>query len=153
RPIAKDGKVTFHRDVEPILQKNCQECHRPGEVGPFSLMTYKQAVNWAQDIKDFTKRREMPPWKVSDGIPFHNERAMTDKEIQTLADWVDGGTPMGNSKDALPAREFPKGWQLGEPDLILTPEDDFVVGPSGKDVFRCFVMPTRLTEDKHVVAV
>ncbi|MBI1830593.1 MAG: redoxin domain-containing protein, partial [Planctomycetes bacterium] len=61
RPIAKEGNVTYHRDVAPILQKHCQECHRPGEVGPFSLITYKQAVNWAKDIKDYTQRREMPP--------------------------------------------------------------------------------------------
>jgi peroxiredoxin/mono/diheme cytochrome c family protein len=151
--IAKEGKITYHRDVQPILQKHCQGCHRPGEVGPFSLMTYKQAVNWAQDIKDYTQRREMPPWKVSEGIAFHNERRLDDNELQTLADWADNGTPQGNPKDAPPPREFPKGWQLGEPDLILTPADDFVLGPSGKDVFRCFVMPTSLGEDKHVAAV
>jgi peroxiredoxin/mono/diheme cytochrome c family protein len=153
RPIAKEGKVTYHRDVQPILQKHCQECHRPGEVAPFSLLTYKQAVNWAQDIKDYTKRRDMPPWKLSEGIAFHNERRLSDQEIKTLADWADGGTPAGNPKDAPPPREFAQGWQLGEPDLILTPDDDFLLGPSGKDVFRCFVMPTKLTEDKYVAAV
>jgi peroxiredoxin len=153
RPIAKDGKVTYHRDVQPILQKHCQECHRPGEVGPFSLMTCKQAVNWAQDIKDYTKRREMPPWKVSAGIAFHNDRRLSDQEIKTLADWVDGGTPAGDPKDAPPPREFATGWRLGMPDLILSPEEDFLLGPSGKDVFRCFVMPTKLSEDKYVAAV
>jgi peroxiredoxin len=153
RAVAKEGKVTYHRDVEPIVQKHCQECHRPGEVGPFSLMTYKQAVNWAQDIKDYTKRREMPPWKLSQGIAFHNERRLSDQEIKTLADWADGGTPAGDPKAAPPPRKFVDGWQLGVPDLILTPEDDFLVGPSGKDLFRCFVMPTKLTEDKYVAAV
>ncbi len=151
--IAKDGKVTYHRDVQPIVQKHCQECHRSGEVGPFSLMTYKQAVNWAKDIKDYTQRREMPPWKLSEGIGFHNERRLTDQEIKTLADWADGGTPKGDANDAPPPREFAKGWQLGTPDLILSPEDDFVLGPSGKDVFRCYVLPTKLTEDRHVAAV
>src|SRR5262249_12954255 len=71
-----DGKVTYHRDVLPILQEQCQHCHRPGEVGPFSLTTYKQAVNWAQDIKDYTQSRKMPPWKAVEGGPFHNERKL-----------------------------------------------------------------------------
>lgn len=158
-PIPRDeapmkvGNVTYHRDVQPIIQKHCQECHRPGEVGPFSLMSYKQAVNWAKDIKDYTQRREMPPWKVSEGIGFKNERRLTDKEIKTLADWADGGTPKGEVSEAPPPREFPKGWQLGKPDVVLTPDDDFLLGPSGKDVFRCFVLPTKFTEDKYVAAV
>ncbi len=153
KQIAKEGKVTYHRDVQPILQKHCQQCHRTGEVGPFSLMTYKQAVNWAQDIKDYTQRREMPPWKVNDGVAFHNERRLTDMEIKTLADWADLGTPAGDPKDAPMPREFAKGWQLGTPDLILSPDDAFVLGPSGRDVFRCFVLPTKLTEDTYVAAV
>lgn len=153
KEIAADGKITYHREVQPILQKHCQNCHRPGEVGPFSLMTYKQAVTWAQDIKDYTQRREMPPWKISEGVPFHSERRLSDADIKTLAAWADGGTPAGNPKDAPEPREFTKGWQLGTPDLILSPTEEFVVGPSGKDVFRCFVMPTNLTEDKYVAAV
>ncbi len=153
KAIAKEGKVTYHRDVAPIMQKHCQECHRPGEVGPFSLMTYKQAVNWAQDIKIYTQKREMPPWKVSEGMAFHSERRLTEAEIKTLADWADHGTPAGDVKDAPAPRTFPKGWQLGTPDLILSPSDDFVLGPSGRDVFRCFVMPTKLKEEKYISAV
>src|SRR5262245_22375817 len=89
--------VTFHKDVLPILQKNCQTCHRPGEVGPFSLMTYKQATTWAEDIKEYTGSRQMPPWKPTEAaFAFYNERKLTDAEIKTLAAWVDGGTPEGN---------------------------------------------------------
>src|SRR5262249_30324445 len=77
RTVSKDGKVTYHRDVLPILQENCQGCHRPGEVGPFSLMTYKQAVSWASDIKEYTKSRQMPPWKITEGVSFHNERRLS----------------------------------------------------------------------------
>ena len=153
KAVAQDGKVTYHRDVAPILQKHCQQCHRPGEVGPFSLMTYKQAVNWAQDIKDYTQRREMPPWKVSEGFAFHNERKLTDGELKTLADWADGGTPAGDPSQAPPARKFTAGWQLGTPDLVLSATDEFVLGPSGKDVFRCFVLPTHMKEDQYVAAV
>lgn len=153
RVAAKDGKVTYHRDVAPILQTHCQVCHRPGEVGPFSLMTYKQAVNWAQDIKDYTRERKMPPWKAVEGGPFHNERKLTDKELATIAAWVDGGTPEGDPKDAPKPKSYTDGWQLGTPDLVLTMPEEMTIGPAGKDVFRCVVLPTGLTEDKHVVAV
>jgi peroxiredoxin len=151
RPIKKDGEITYYRDVLPILQSNCQQCHRPGEIGPFSLMTFKEAVNWAEDLKAYTESRQMPPWKITGGMPFHNERRMSDKDIATLAKWVDDGAPEGKSSDAPPPREFVTGWQLGQPDLVLTPSDEFVVGPGGPDLFRVFVMPTNLSEDKFVI--
>ena len=147
------GAVTYYRDVLPILQNNCQTCHRPGEVGPFALMTYRQAVNWAEDIKQYTQERKMPPWKPIEGAPFHSDRRLAGKDIKTLAAWVDGGTPEGNPKDAPLPRKFTEGWQLGKPDLVLTADGDFQVGPGGRDIFRWFAMPTHLTEDKHVVAV
>jgi len=150
---AADGTVTYYRDVLPILQERCQSCHRPGEVGPFSLMTYKHAVNWAADIKEYTQNRQMPPFKVAESLPLHNDRRMSAKEIATLAAWVDGGTPIGDPKQAPPEKKFVEGWQLGKPDIILTPDDNFVLGPNGNDVFRCFVMPTNLTEDVYVRAV
>ncbi|HEY7328298.1 MAG TPA: redoxin domain-containing protein [Gemmataceae bacterium] len=153
RKTRKEGTVTFYRDVLPIVQKNCQECHRPGAVGPFALMTYKQAVNWADDIKEYTQERKMPPWKPVAGPAFHSERKMPDKDIETLATWVDGGTPEGDPKDAPPPRQFVEGWQLGQPDLVLTVPEEMTVGASGPDLFRCFVLPTNLTEDKFVTAV
>lgn len=142
--------LTYHKDIAPILQKHCQGCHRPGEVGPFSLMTYKQAVNWAEDLKDYTARREMPPWKPVENVPFHNDRRMSDAEIKLLAQWVDGGTPEGNATDSPPPLKVSEGWQLGKPDLILN-TGDYHVGPSGPDAFRCFVIPTALDEDKYIV--
>jgi peroxiredoxin len=153
RKTRKDGSITFYRDVLPIVQKNCQECHRPGAVGPFALMTYKQAVNWADDIKEYVQERKMPPWKPVEGPAFLGERKLSDKEIATLTAWVDGGTPEGDPKDAPPPRQFVEGWQLGQPDLILTVPEEMTVGPSGPDLFRCFVLPTNLTEDKFVTAV
>jgi mono/diheme cytochrome c family protein len=153
RANVEAGKVTFYRDVLPILQTNCQGCHRPGEVGPFSLMTYQQAVNWADDLKEYTQSRKMPPWKPIDGPAFHNARKMSDRDIATIAAWVQAGTPQGDPKDAPPARQFVDGWQLGKPDLILTIDEDIVIGASGKDMFRCIVLPTGLTEDKYVTAV
>jgi peroxiredoxin len=145
--------VTYHRDVLPILQNHCQSCHRPGEVAPFALTTYKQAVNWAADIKGYTHNHKMPPWKPVAGPAFRDERRLNEHEIATLAAWVDGGTPAGDPHDAPSPREFPRGWQLGQPDLVLTPNNDFQLGASGRDLFRCFVLPVDLPEDKQVVAV
>src|SRR5262249_7223116 len=153
KEVAKAGSLTYYRHVLPILQNNCQQCHRPGEVGPFALITYRQAVNWASDIKDFTQTGRMPPWKPTEGVAFHNERKLSAKDLATLAAWVDGNTPEGDVKDAPPPKKFTSGWQLGEPDMVLTVSDDFQLGPTGRDVSRCFVLPTNLTEDKHVVAV
>jgi peroxiredoxin len=153
KKVAKDGAVTYHRDVLPILQKHCQSCHRPGEVAPFSLMTYKQAVNWADDIKTFTQNRTMPPWKLAQGMLFHNERHLADADIKTLAAWVDAGCPGGDANDAPPPVKFPEGWSLGTPDLVLSPDDDMVIGPTGRDLFRCFVLPTGLKEDVYVAAI
>jgi hypothetical protein len=116
-------------------------------------MTLRQAINWASDIKSFTQRRIMPPWKVTEGVAFHHERRLTDREIATLAAWADGGTPAGDPKDAPPPAKFPAGWQLGTPDLVLTVPDDFTLGPTGSDLFRCFVLPTGLKEDKWVAAI
>jgi peroxiredoxin len=144
--------VTYYKDVVPILQERCQSCHRPGEVGPFSLLTYRQAVNWADDIKEYTRSRAMPPWKPTAGVKFIGERKVTDKEIDTLAAWVDGGTPAGDPREAPPPRKFPEGWLLGKPDLVLAPKEEMIVGPTGSDLFRCFVFPTNQTEDKFVVA-
>jgi peroxiredoxin len=151
--LSRSERATYYQDVAPILQNHCQQCHRPGEVAPFSLMTYKQAVNWAEDIKEYTQNRQMPPWKPVEGGPFHGERKMTDKEIATLAAWVDGGTPRGNPKDAPPPQQFRDVWQLGQPDLILTMPEEFQVGSAGIDFYRYFVLPTDLAEDKYISAV
>jgi peroxiredoxin/mono/diheme cytochrome c family protein len=148
-----NAKVTYHRDVLPILQKHCQQCHRPGGVAPFALMNYRQAVTWAGDIKDYTRARKMPPWKPVEGPDFHNERRLSDREIETLAAWVDAKSPEGDTKDAPPPVKFAEGWQLGKPDLILTPDDDFHLGATGPDHFRCFVLPVKLDEDKYLTAV
>ncbi len=154
KKLVRDGAVTYYRDVLPILQRNCQSCHRPGEVGPFSLMTYRQAVNWADDIKTFTHNRTMPPWKLAaGGMSFQNERRLGDADIKTLAAWADADCPEGNTRDAPPPVKFPEGWQLGTPDLVLSLDDDLTLGPTGRDLFRCFVLPTNLKEDAYVSAV
>src|SRR5262249_53203117 len=95
----------------------------------------------------------MPPWKPIAGARFRDERTLTDQQIATLAKWADNGKPAGNPKDAPPPRQFADGWQLGTPDLIVTMEDDFQLGPTGPDHFRWLAFPTNLTEDRYVTAV
>src|ERR1041385_6979631 len=88
---------TFTKDVVPILQKNCQSCHRPGGAGPFSLMTHQLAERWGEDIKSFVKSKQMPPWQATSGVAFDGELRMSDKDIETLVRWVDLGSPEGNA--------------------------------------------------------
>ncbi|HEY1189568.1 MAG TPA: redoxin domain-containing protein [Gemmata sp.] len=151
RKVTSDA-VTYHRDVAPILQKHCQSCHRPGDAGPFALLTYKQAVNWSADIVHYTQNKDMPPWKPTAGVPFVNARALTIRELDTLAQWEKAGCPEGDPKDAPAPAKFPSGWRLGEPDLVVEMPAEFTVGAAGKDNFRCFVLPTGLKEDQYVVA-
>jgi peroxiredoxin len=153
RPLAKSPTVTYHRDVLPILQSACQSCHRPGQLGPFSLVGYSQAVKWADDLVGETKARRMPPWKPSQNGVFTNERTLTNAQIRTLAAWVAEGMPEGDPKDAPPPVKFPDGWQLGTPDLVLEPKEDVVIGPTGRDAFHCIVLPTGLKEDRYIAAV
>ncbi len=152
RKPQQNAAVTFYRDVLPILQNNCQTCHRSGDVAPFSLITYKQAVNWSADIAHVADDRSMPPWKPTAGGPFMNARGLTLREIDTLIAWEKAGCPEGDPKEAPPAVKFHDGWHLGEPDLVLTVPEDMHIGASGKDLFRCFVLPTGLKEDKYIVA-
>ncbi|MFO0807456.1 MAG: redoxin domain-containing protein [Gemmataceae bacterium] len=153
KPVAiSNAAVTYHRDVQPVLQAHCQSCHRPGAVGPFSLMTYGQAVNWATDIKEYAQARKMPPWKPVEVLPTTHDRRLPEKDIATLVKWVDLGMPQGDPQDAPPPATFSDGWHLGQPDLVLTVPAEFVVGPSGADLFRVFVLPTGLMEDKFVTA-
>lgn len=147
----KFGDTTYHKHVAPILNAHCVTCHRPGEVGPFALTTYKQAKRWAADIVEYTKTRQMPPWMPAAGVPMKGERRLTDAELKTLALWEHAGGPEGDPKDAPPAPTFAGGWARGTPDLIVSPADDFTLAAHGDDTFRCFVLPTGLTEHKWLV--
>jgi peroxiredoxin len=112
---------TFTKDVLPVLQKHCQDCHRPGEIGPFSLLTFKQAVAWSDAIREAVTDGRMPPWHADPAHgSFRNERRLTDAERKALLGWIDQGCAKGNDTDAPPARTFVDGWQLGKPDEVLT---------------------------------
>lgn len=112
---------TYTKHVLPILQKHCQECHRPGEIGPFSLLTFKQASAWSDAIREAVTDGRMPPWHADPAHgSFRNERKLADVERQTLLAWIDQGCVKGNDADAPPARTFVEGWQMGKPDEVIT---------------------------------
>jgi mono/diheme cytochrome c family protein len=152
--VAADEAVTFNKDVAPILWKNCAGCHHAGHVGPFPLLTYKDAAKRAAFLRDITASRRMPPWRAEPGYgPFENERRLSDADIRTIARWVEAGAPEGDPNDLPPAPRFPEGWQLGEPDLIVKMPAAFKVPAGGPDVYRCFVIPLNINEDRTVAAI
>src|SRR5215510_12041684 len=105
------AKPTFHKDIVPILQKNCQGCHRPGEAVPMSLVSYQDARPWAKAIKQAVLSRKMPPWFADPHVGnFTNDRRLSEDDIATLSKWVDTGAPEGKAKDAPPPRQFAEGW-------------------------------------------
>jgi mono/diheme cytochrome c family protein len=145
---------TFNRDVAPIIFKSCSGCHRPGEVAPFSLLSYKDTVRKAETIAKVVRRQVMPPWKAEPQVhAFLDERRLSEAEIDTIVRWVDGGQLEGDAKDLPPLPKFADGWQLGEPDLVLTFPEDVTIPADGRDVFRCIVIPTGVLKDKTVAAV
>lgn len=153
KPAATDMQVTFYKDVLPVFQSHCQSCHRPGQVGPFSLLTYKQATRWGDLCVEETQAKRMPPWKPAPNSLLAGQRSLPPEAAKVLEKWVAQGMPEGNPKDAPAAVKFNDDWTLGEPDLILEAPTDMVVGAKGMDLFRVLVFPTNLTEDKDVVAV
>jgi hypothetical protein len=144
---------TFARDVLPIFQKSCQSCHRPGQMGPFSLLTYEDARPWARSIKSKVETRYMPPWHLDQTVgEYDPDPSLSDAEIATITKWVDNGAPKGDMKDAKPNPEFPpaNSWVFGEePDLIVN-SSGYDVPASGPDLYPHVDVPSGLTEDRYI---
>jgi hypothetical protein len=147
------GQPTFHKDVEPIMQAKCQQCHRPNDIAPFALLTYDDVSTYATDIGLQVGTKAMPPWKPVPGIgSFRNSYGLTDAERQTILDWVAAGAPEGDPADApapLPANDSP--WQLGQPDLIFN-LSQYSPSATRADTYRCFSMPSGMTSDVYLNA-
>ena len=149
---AATPSVTFHKDVLPILQKNCQTCHRPGEVAPFSLMSYTDARPWAKAIKAAVVSQKMPPWFADPKVGhFSNERRLTQEQIATLVSWADNGAPEGDSKDAPTPLKFVDGWNI-KPDLQVEMPTEFHVPATGTIDYQYMLVKTNFPEDMWVVA-
>jgi hypothetical protein len=150
---AAKTNVTFAKDVAPIFYNKCVECHRAGEIAPFSLMNYKESRPWARSIKEKVVTKEMPPWHAD---PHHgsfaNDRSLSQKEIDTIVAWADGGAAEGNPKDLPPAPKFADGWNIGKPDVIFKLPEAFPVPATGVVDYKYFNVQTNFTEDKWIQA-
>lgn len=145
---------TFYKDVLPILQKNCQVCHRPGEAAPMSLLTYKEARPWAAAIREAVLSKKMPPWGADSSVgKFSNDRSLSEKDIRTVAAWGAARAPEGNPKDAAAPPAFVEGWNIGKPDLVVAMPEAYRIPAHGTVEYTYFVVPSGFTEDKWVKAV
>src|SRR5215471_8147429 len=148
------GPVTFARDIAPIVFRSCSSCHHAGEAGPFPLLTYGDVKSHARQIADVTAKRLMPPWLPSaDGLPFEEDSHLAEQEIALFQKWVDAGTPEGEAGDAPASPRFPRGWQLGQPDLVLRAETPFAIPASGSDVYWNFVFRSPLKSSRFIKAI
>jgi len=153
-PATANHEVTFHQDVEPLLQARCQGCHRPGEAAPMSLLSYNDARPWAKAIKQAVLARRMPPWYADPSHgKFANDRRMTDSEIQTLVSWVDGGAKEGDAATAPAPRDFTEGWTIGKPDQVIELPQTYAVPATGTVEYTYFLVHTNFAEDKWVEQV
>ncbi|HSU87620.1 MAG TPA: cytochrome c [Terriglobia bacterium] len=147
-----NGAPTFYKDALPILQKNCQTCHRPGEIAPMSFMSYKDVRPWAKAIKTAVVNRQMPPWFADPNYGhFTNDKTLSDAAIKTLAAWVDGGAVEGDAKDAPPPAQFVDGWGF-KPDMIIEMPKDVPLQATGTINYKNILVKVNFPEDRWVVA-
>ena len=143
--------VTFHKDVEPILQRSCQECHRPGEIAPMALLNYEQVRPYARAIKADILQQKMPPWPADPhSLKFSNDRSLTADEIKIVSEWVDTGAKEGNKSDAPAPRKWTEGWNISKPDLIIKMPNAFEIPAKGEIEYQYIVVPSGFTEDRWV---
>ncbi len=161
-PVAVPGEVTFSKDIAPILQRSCQNCHHVDGVAPMSLVTYAEVRPWARAIKQRTsigpKAGVMPPWYVERNVgiqKYKNDPSLSDLEIAKIAKWADTGAAEGNRADLPPARSFDDGntWSIGTPDLVVKTKDIMVKGDSPDWWGEIESVPIGLTEDRYVAAL
>src|SRR5881296_3040724 len=152
----KATSVTFHKEVLPILQKNCQTCHRPGSIAPMSLLTYDDARPWARSMKVKVASRQMPPWFADPQYGnFANDRSLAQSDIEIISKWADAGAPQGDPKDAPPAIDWPAdGWQI-KPDIIVKGPEFRVPAHSPQDVIEwtTFMIPSGFTTDTWITSL
>lgn len=159
---AQDDQITFHRDIEPILQRSCQTCHRDGGAGPMPLVTYEEVAPFAGLIEYKTGLRDragaMPPWYAEKDVGiqnFKNDPSLSDEELAAISTWARSGTPKGDPADAPEPLVFDDTikWKLGEPDLVVSTEDFFMEGGRPDWWGDLKAVPTGLTEDRYVKSV
>jgi tetratricopeptide (TPR) repeat protein/mono/diheme cytochrome c family protein len=145
------SRVTFSKDVAPIIFERCASCHRAGQIGPFSLLTYEDVRPRARAIALATRTRVMPPWKPEPGYgEFYGSRRLTERQIETIQQWVAEGAIEGDRSDLASAPQFTDGWRLGQPDLVIRLADAYTLTGGGSDVLRNFVIPIPVSRTRYV---
>src|SRR5262249_8263027 len=149
------AKVTYGNEISRLLQTHCVECHRPGEIAPFSLTSYDDAAGWAEMMVEVTQNGQMPPWHAApEHGHFRNARGLSAAQKQLLVDWAAAGAPQGDLSTVPPPRQYVQGWQLPrEPDLVVAIRDEpFQVPAEGVVRYQYFMVDPHFTEDKWVHA-
>ena len=150
----QDEQATFNRDIAPIVFRSCARCHRPGEAGPFPLLTYDDVRRHARQIEIVTRTRFMPPWLPEpQAHKFAGELRLSDEQIATIRKWVEAGAPEGNPAERPPQPKFVEGWQLGQPDLVLNAGTPYQLPASGSDLYWNFIFPVPIDRTRWVRAV
>lgn len=148
------GEITYAKEVSRLLHTHCADCHHPGGIGPFSLLTYRQAKGWGEMIKEVVQERRMPPWHADPSVgKFKNDRRLTDREIETIVKWVDGGRPLGDEADLPKPPRFSEDWRIPTPDAVFEIPREVTIQPSGVVPYQEFEVPTGFTEDKYIRAM
>jgi peroxiredoxin len=150
---AGKGRITYNRDVAPILHNHCVICHRRGEIAPFSLTSYKQTIGWAETIREVIAEGRMPPWHANPRHgKFLNDPRLSDADRKLINEWVDGGCPEGRPEDlpALPAHR--EGWNIPEPDVVLSLPEPFTVPADGVVEYQYIEVDPGFTKDRWVKA-
>jgi hypothetical protein len=155
--FAAGSTPTFTKDVAPILYERCATCHRPGEVAPMALLTYEDARPWAKAIKAKVVARDMPPWGADheQTLPMRNDRSLSERQIQTIAAWVDGGAVKGNDADLPKPPAFTDGWTYGrgEPDYVIEMPTTFDIPAEGELAVQNFYVKVPFAEDRFAEVV
>lgn len=150
--LAADAPVTFNKDVLPVLQANCQTCHRPGEVAPMSLMSYAEARPYARAMKNAVVTGKMPPWFADKSVGhFKNDKTLSADAVRVLSAWADAGAPEGNAKDKPAARTFQNGWNI-KPDVVVEMPKAFELPAKGTINYKFVVVKTNFDRDMWVSA-
>jgi hypothetical protein len=143
----------FTKDVAPILQRECQNCHRPGEIGPFSMLTYEETRPWAAAMKEAVTVKKMPPWFADPQHgKFSNGHLLSQKDIDTIAAWADAKAPQGDLKDMPKPIQWEEGWGIGKPDLVIELPKPYDIPASGAIDYQHVIVHTGFTEDKWIQA-
>src|SRR5208283_183108 len=154
RPVNIPAEVNFAEHIAPIVFSKCAGCHRPGEIGPFSLLSFEDVRKRGKLIQQVTDDRTMPPWHPAPGYgSFRDELRLPDEQVALIKRWVETGMAEGDSKKLPKLPQFIDGWQLGKPDLVVSMDKAYEVPATGRDIYRSFRLPLNLTEDKWVTAI